>query len=288
MAQAWAYVPGGGFWEVLDARDVDADPRRCGTSVCGPRPSAVSLELYAHVDGDMPAQEPWSDAMRRSQLTRVLALATLAAVFTAGCTGGNPKPTASTTPTATTSSASPTAQATPTTMAPSPTASATAAPTSPLPATEPAKAPPFPADTAPDTSAASAGAFLSPVNLRFGVHDGYDRVVLDLEGTGQPGWVSQYVTEPRAEGSGSVISLAGAAYLQTTVKGVTYPTEPGAKPYIGPQRFSPASAGIVKEVVYGDVFEGQAEVYIGLGSKQPFRVFLLENPTRIVIDIYQP
>ena len=57
---------------------------------------------------------------------------------------------------------------------------------------------------------------------------------------------------------------------------------------MGPQRFSPASAGVVKEVVYGDVFEGQAEVYIGLASKQPFRVFLLENPTRIVIDIYQP
>ncbi|NYI41684.1 AMIN-like domain-containing (lipo)protein [Demequina lutea] len=227
--------------------------------------------------------------MRRSQLARVLAVAAVSAMFTAGCTGVNPKPSA-------TATATPVVTSTPTVSSPSATtqtATPSAAPDSPstaapLPADEPANAPPFPADTAPDTSAASAGAFLSPVNLRFGVHDGYDRVVLDLEGTGQPGWVSQYVDVPRAEGSGSVVDLAGTACLQTTVKGVTYPTEVGAKTYVGPQRFSPASAGVVKEVVYGAVFEGQAEVYIGLSSKQPFRVFLLENPTRIVIDIYHP
>jgi hypothetical protein len=229
--------------------------------------------------------------MRRSQLARVLAVAAVTAMFTAGCTGSDPKPTAA--PATTASSPAATTQTATTQTATPPTQKPPAAPASPaakvpLPANDPADPPPFPADTAPDTSAASAGAFLSPVNLRFGVHDGYDRVVLDLEGTGQPGWVSQYVDVPRAEGSGSVVTLAGTAYLQTTVKGVTYPTEVGAKEYVGPQRFSPASAGVVKEVVYGDVFEGQAEVYIGLSSKQPFRVFLLENPTRIVIDIYHP
>lgn len=226
--------------------------------------------------------------MRRSQLARVLAVAAVSAMVTAGCHGGNTQPSA--TPTGSSPSAT---MQTATSSAASPSATASAAPAAtstqvPLPANDPANPPPFPADTAPDTSAASVGAFLSPVNLRFGVHDGYDRVVLDLEGTGQPGWVSQYVDEPRAEGSGSVVTLAGTAYLQTTVKGVTYPTEVGAKPYVGPQRFSPASGGVVKEVVYGDVFEGQAEVYIGLSSKQPFRVFLLESPTRIVIDIYHP
>lgn len=229
--------------------------------------------------------------MRQSQLARVLAVAAVSAMFTAGCTGSDPKPTATPAPTAASPAA--TAQApTPSTQTPS-TQKPPAAPASsdapfPWPANDKADTPPFPADTAPDTADASAGAFLSPLNLRFGVHDGYDRVVLDLEGTGQPGWVSQYVDVPRAEGSGSVVTLAGAVYLQTTVKGVTYPTEVGAKEYMGPQRFSPASAGVVKEVVYGDVFEGQAEVYIGLSSKQPFRVFLLKDPTRIVIDIYHP
>jgi hypothetical protein len=247
--------------------------------------------LYAHVSADMSAHQHWSNTMRRSQLARVLAVAAVSAMFTAGCTGGDPKPSATatqaTTPTAASPSATPMPTAT-TQAEPSSAASATPSEKAPPPANDPADAPPFPADTLPDTSAASAGAFLSPVNLRFGVHDGYDRVVLDLEGTGKPGWLSQYVDVPRAEGSGSVVTLAGTAYLQTTVKGVTYPTEVGAKPYIGLQRFSPASAGVVKEVVYGSVFEGQAEVYIGLASKQPFRVFLLENPTRIVIDIYQP
>jgi hypothetical protein len=226
--------------------------------------------------------------MRRSQLARVLAVAAVSAMFTAGCTGGDPKPTATPTPTASSPAATMQTETAQTAAPPTQTLPAeTALPSAqaPLPANDPADAPPFPADTAPDTADASAGAFLSPVNLRFGVHDGYDRVVLDLEGTGQPGWVSEYVDVPRAEGSGSVVTLAGAVYLQTTVKGVTYPTEVGAKEYVGPQRFSPASAGGVKEVVYGDVFEGQAEIYIGLSSKQPFRVFLLANPTRIVIDI---
>ena len=220
--------------------------------------------------------------MRRLHVTRVLAVAAAAALLAAGCTGGDPKPTA--TVTATTDPAT-------TSAAPSaPIPSATPTPSTAPPADEqppPAQAP-FPADLAPDTATASANAGLSPVNLRFGVHDGYDRLVLDLEGTGTPGWTSQYVDDPRSEGSGESMDLEGTAYLQTTVKGVIYPTEPGAKEYVGSRRFQPASAGVIQEVVYGDVFEGQAEVYIGVSSKQPFRVFLLEDPTRIVIDIYHP
>lgn len=205
-------------------------------------------------------------------------------MLTAGCTGGDPEPTAT---------VAATSAATPTPAASSPSATVPAEPVvpsaeAPLTADDPVDAAPFPADLAPDTADASAGAFLSPVSMRFGVHDGYDRIVLDLEGTGQPGWLSQYVDVPRAEGSGEPVALAGAATLQATVKGVVYPTEVGAKEYAGPQRFQPMSAGVVEEVVYGSIFEGQAEVYIGLSSKQPFRVFLLENPTRIVIDIYHP
>lgn len=222
--------------------------------------------------------------MRRLHLARVLAVAAVSAMLTAGCTGGDPEPTATPTPT-------PALTQTPTDSSPSatpPTETVVPSPAPPLTADDPVDDAPFPADLAPDTADASAGAFLSPVNMRFGVHDGYDRVVLDLEGSGQPGWLSKYVDVPRAEGSGEPVALAGAAYLQTTVKGVVYPTEVGAKEYVGPMRFQPASAGVVEEVVYGAIFEGQAEVYIGLSSQQPFRVFLLENPARVVIDIYHP
>lgn len=211
-------------------------------------------------------------------------MAAIGAMLTAGCSGGDPEPTASVTATHAATPA-------PTVSSPSATAPAETvvpSPAPPLTEDDPVDAAPFPADLAPDTSDASAGAFLSPVNLRFGVHDGFDRIVLDLEGSGQPGWLSRYVDDPRAEGSGEPVALAGAASLQTTVKGVVYPTEDGAKEYVGPMRFSPASGGVVEEVVYGPVFEGQMELYVGLSSEQPFRVFLLEDPTRVVIDIYHP
>ncbi|NTV38640.1 MAG: hypothetical protein HGA51_01595 [Demequinaceae bacterium] len=234
----------------------------------------------------MPAYQHWSDAMRRPHLAHVFAVAAVCAMFTAGCDGGDSKPTATVTLTPTASLASETPQTE--TPQPSQVPPTTAAPLTGDDADATVDAAPFPADTAPDTADASAGAFLSPVNLRFGVHDGFDRVVLDLEGTGQPGWLSQYVDEPRAEGSGETVDLEGAAFLQATVKGVVYPTEAGAKEYAGPHRFQPATAGIVEEVVYGSVFEGQVDVYVGLSSKQPFRVFLLEGPTRVVIDIYHP
>jgi hypothetical protein len=222
--------------------------------------------------------------MRRHHLTRILAVAAVGAMFTAGCTGSDPVTTATVTATddatPTSAAASPSATAPTETVVPS-----TGAPSN---ADDPVDAAPFPADLAPDTADSSSGAFLSPVNMRFGVHDGYDRIVLDLEGSGLPGWLSRYVDVPRAEGSGEPVDLDGAAYLQTTVKGVVYPTEAGAKEYVGPMRFQPASAGVIEEVVYGSIFEGQVDVYIGLSSKQPFRVFLLENPTRVVIDIYHP
>ena len=147
---------------------------------------------------------------------------------------------------------------------------------------------PFPANREPDTAGASDDARLSPVDLRFGVHDGFDRIVLDLSGPGQPGWLGEYVDDPRLAGSGAPIELAGEASLVTHVRGVVYPTEEGAEQYEGPQRFRPGSAGVVQEGVYGAIYEGQLGLYVGLSSEQPFRVFRLENPTRVVIDVYHP
>ncbi len=222
--------------------------------------------------------------MWQPHLARVFAVAVVGSMFTVGCPVGDTEPTATVTATSA-DTPNPTAVSPSATL---PTETAVPSPEPPLTADDPVDAAPFPVDLAPDTADASAGAFLSPVNVRFGVHDGYDRIVLDLEGSGQPGWLSEYVDNPRAEGSGATVSLEGTADLQTTVKGVVYPTETGAQDYVGPMRFQPTTAGVVEEVVYGPVFEGKAEVYIGLSSKQPFRVFLLEDPTRVVIDIYHP
>jgi hypothetical protein len=214
------------------------------------------------------------------QFARLMSVVVGVAVLTAGCGGDSPEPTAS----ATESTIAPTAPAATPDPSVTPTVTAAPAPDDEPPSDEA----PFLADRADDTAEASDDARLSPVEIRFGVHDGYDRVVLDLEGTGLPGWLGEYDSDPRMAGSGDVVDIAGNAYLVIHVRGVVYPTEEGAVDFTGPTRIETEAGGVIKEVFYGGIFEGQAEVYIGLDSDQPFRVFLLENPTRVVIDVQHP
>lgn len=209
------------------------------------------------------------------------------AVVMVGCTNDDQQPTATATvfsPTAT-ATTEPTATPTPT---PSPEPST---PTSEAPLPDdgpPADAAPFVADRELDTATASADAHLSPVDLRFGVHDDFDRIVLDLAGEGAPGWRGEYVEDPTQHAAGEPVYLLGDDYLLIIVNGVVYPTEEGAKPFEGPRRITPQTGGVVKEVRYGAEFEGQVEIWVGLTSDEPFRVFRLEDPTRVVIDVQHP
>ena len=157
-----------------------------------------------------------------------------------------------------------------------------------LPADDPKTAAPFAANRKPDTQKASNSARLSPLDMRLAVHKGFDRIVLDMVGVGAPGWHGQYVTKPAHAGSGDPVSIRGKSTLQVSVRGVVYPTEPGAAAYKGLDRVQPRDGGIVEEVVYGYIFEGQLELYVGLKSEQPFRVFRLANPARVVIDVQHP
>jgi len=205
------------------------------------------------------------------------------AVVMAGCTNDDQQPTATATvfSPAATSTAEP--AATPTTEPSTPASEA------PLPDDgPPADTAPFVADREPDTATASVDARLSPVDLRFGVHDDFDRIVLDLAGAGTPGWLGRYVEDPTGVAQGEPVYLLGDDYLLILVNGVVYPTEDGAQPFVGARSFAPETGGVVKDVRYGSVFEGQAEIWVGLSSDEPFRVFSLEDPTRVVIDIQHP
>lgn len=221
--------------------------------------------------------------MQRPHATPVLALTAASAFALTACNTGDTDVTVS----ATTSTTIEPTTIEPTTTA-TKTAEATVTASPPTDEEPPADEAPFPADRADDTGDASADAALSPEILRFGAHDGYDRLVLDLRGSGTPGWLGEYVDDPRMAGSGAPVDLEGDAYLQVNVTGVVNPTEPGAIEYVGQERFQPSSAGVIEEVVYGGVFEGQAEIYIGLSSDQPFRVFQTVDGKSVVIDIQHP
>lgn len=119
--------------------------------------------------------------------------------------------------------------------------------------------------------------------VRTGRHDGFDRVVLDLVGTGLPGWRVEYVDEAVADGTGDVVSMGGDAVLQVVASGTTYPVE-GGPSYDGPRRLP--VGGVVVEVYVVGTVEGYTQLFVGVAEQEvPFRVSVVPDPTRLVVDV---
>lgn len=122
-------------------------------------------------------------------------------------------------------------------------------------------------------------------DVRLGLQDGYDRVVLDLSGTGEVGWIVRYVEAAAMDGSGFPVDLAGEQVLLVTTQGMAYP-QPGDPAYDpGLLLIDGGDLSQVTEVMRGAPFEGQVQVFIGTKEQAPFRVFRLAAPERLVIDI---
>lgn len=126
-------------------------------------------------------------------------------------------------------------------------------------------------------------------DVRVGKHDGFDRVVVEFEGTGTPGWSAKYVARARADGSGKVVRLRGDSSLSVSISGVTirkgYPRTP-ADFFHGRRHFAPKDGGVIEDVDALGVFEGYSQLFLGIdGDKVPFRVFALTSPSRLVVDV---
>jgi hypothetical protein len=149
-------------------------------------------------------------------------------------------------------------------------------------------APPFPANTGPDTGEPSDGAFVTVTDVRTGSHDGFDRVVFEVAGKGTPGWDARYVDTANGQARGDDIPVQGNAILQVTIRGVGLPTETGITEYDGSRPLPGDSTDVVTEVVWNGTFEGTSVAFVGTTQRAPFRVYLLENPARVVRDVVHP
>ncbi|GAA4700137.1 hypothetical protein GCM10023198_21050 [Promicromonospora umidemergens] len=163
--------------------------------------------------------------------------------------------------------------------APDPTASAT----------EAATGPPFPASTRADTAEPTGvgETFLSVTDVRVAEHDSYDRIVFDLggKGSGKPGWRVEYVDQASDAGSGHAVQVDGDAILRVSLSGTAMPADSGVEEF-SRDRIEPDDTESVDEIVYRYWFEGDTTAFVGIDEgEQPFRVFLLENPTRVVVDV---
>ena len=146
----------------------------------------------------------------------------------------------------------------------------------------------FPGAPALSEQAASGGP-LTVTAVRVARQEGYDRIVFELAGraAGQAGWRVEYVDEPSAQGSGDRVPVDGEAALAVLITGTGYPMDTGQEEVSGDPAL-PGDLGVVEDVVLGAVFEGQYEAFIGTSGEQPFRVFRLGDPERVVVDVRTP
>jgi hypothetical protein len=148
-----------------------------------------------------------------------------------------------------------------------------------------ADAPPFPANTDPDTAEASSGAQVTVRDIRTGRQDGFDRVVFEVGGTGTPGWDVRYVDAPTSQASGQPVDVSGAAALQVAITGVGLPADTGVPQYDGPNPVPGSVTQTVTEVVFDTTFEGTTTAFVGTRARTPFRVYALSGPTRVVLEV---
>ena len=162
--------------------------------------------------------------------------------------------------------------ATPTILA-SPAPSASPSP-SPTPSPKPS---PSPTCTFPLLGGTSARATIT--DIRVGSHPGYDRLVIEFRG-GQPSYklVPQDPTTFVGPNSGLPIKVAGNAGIHLFIYNMDFPAT-----FLHGTNLKPGYSEL-KQVVAMTVFEGQADIAIGLDRLQCPTVSLLSAPNRLVID----
>ncbi|MBC3185966.1 hypothetical protein H7347_05160 [Corynebacterium sp. zg-331] len=140
------------------------------------------------------------------------------------------------------------------------------------------------ADIAMKTMRPGEPSELVVTEMRIGAHEGFDRVVFEMKGQGHPGWYADYTDHPSQQASGSPIEYHGATALTVNIDGTVYPFDLGIEdPHLN--RITPSDSGNITDVISAGTFEGRSQFIIGLNKKVPYSVQVLDEPTRLVIDL---
>jgi hypothetical protein len=119
--------------------------------------------------------------------------------------------------------------------------------------------------------------------VRTARHPTYDRIVLELDGP-MPGYRIAYIDRPvRQCGSGNVVPFTGDAWLSITIEPAHAHTEQG-QPTVAERERTPGYPNLLELKLICD-FEAVVEWVAAVGSPEPYRVFTLDAPARLVIDV---
>jgi hypothetical protein len=142
------------------------------------------------------------------------------------------------------------------------------------------------------TGASTAGgATLAPPGvstltaIRAAHHPGFDRLVFEFRGRVPAQHGARYVRQV-AGASGLPVHIVGSAFLQARFVRATGHA-PGIPSTFGPARRTYALPNIIQVVAAQDS-EDTLVFGVGLARQEPFHLFTLTNPSRVVIDIQTP
>lgn len=124
-------------------------------------------------------------------------------------------------------------------------------------------------------------AYLSAV--RFGAHGTYDRAVFEFRNS-LPGYHVEYVDRPvRACGSGKPVPLPGLGWLEIRFNPAAAHSESGES--LLPAREAAPGLPILKEAALTCDFEGVVTWVLAVQAPNRYRVQVLGDPARLVVDI---
>src|SRR4051794_38620492 len=117
-------------------------------------------------------------------------------------------------------------------------------------------------------------------DVRVGHHNACDRVTIEYTGT-LSGYEIGYVPKVVEDASGKTVALEGSAFIGVALHN-TSTTQSAPQPDLKPE------FPILRQVRGAGDFEGTTSYGLGLRSKQPFAVYSLQSPSRLIIDIHVP
>jgi hypothetical protein len=121
------------------------------------------------------------------------------------------------------------------------------------------------------------------VDLRTGEHRNFDRVVIDLNGK-VPGYRVRYVKQLTFDGSGDPVPVHGRKFISVQLTPAKAHNAKGESVYEGP-RLRHREFDVIRDVAFTGDFEAVVSFGISLRRKENFRVFVLHDPNRLVIDV---
>lgn len=124
------------------------------------------------------------------------------------------------------------------------------------------------------------------VNVRWGAHPTFDRLVVDVRGALPPVSVRP-VKVLRYDGSGHRVPLAGKFFLEIRLSPATAHDQSGRSVYQGP-RLTRIHLPALKGVALTGDFEGVVTIGAAFDAKPVYKSFALHAPERFVLDIAHP